>query len=147
MYNNLAFSIIGVLFNLAGSATVTAFITTANNIVNLFGAALGLKAGLGTSFLILTWVSFGLALLTNMYVLAVWFFQFRTISVKVERRSSQDMGNWKGISPEDTITRPVRRNTALRDNSDETMMSTGYRNTNTLRNSRSGRNSTGYADF
>jgi hypothetical protein len=174
MYNNLAFSIIGVLFNLAGSATVTAFITTANNIVNLFGEALGLKAGLGTRFLILTWVSFGLALLTNLYVLAVWFFQFRTISVKVERRSSQDMGNWKGIGigigigpePSDnTITRPVRRNTVIRDNSDETMMSTGYRNTvirdnsdetimstgcrntNTLRNSRSGRNSKGYADF
>jgi hypothetical protein len=59
MYNNLAFSIIGVLFNLAGSTTVTAFITTANNIVNLFGEALGLKAGLGTRFLILTWASFG----------------------------------------------------------------------------------------
>lgn len=43
MYNNPAFSIIGVLFNLAGSATVTAFITTANNIVNLFGAAWVLK--------------------------------------------------------------------------------------------------------
>jgi hypothetical protein len=47
MYNNLAFSIIGILFNLANSTTVTAFITTANNIVNLFGEALGLEAGLG----------------------------------------------------------------------------------------------------
>lgn len=136
--------------------------------MNIFGAALGVKAGLGTSFLILTWVSFGLALLTNLYVLSVWFFQFRTISVKVQGRSSQDMRVWKGISPEvsdNNITRPVRRNTVERDDSDETMMNTaGYRNTvirdnsddtimstgyraNTLRNSRSGRNSKGYADF
>lgn len=154
MYNNLAFSIIDVLFNLAGPATVMTFITTANNIVNIFGEALGLKAGLGIGFLILTWVSFGLAPLTNLYVLAVWFFQFRAISVKVQRRSSQDMGNWKGIgsgigpeASDNTITRPVRRNTIIRNNSDETIMSTGYRNTNTLRNSPSGRNSNGYADF
>ena len=50
------------------------------------------------------------------------------------------MRNWKGIgigiSPEafdNTITRPVRRNTVIKDNSDEMMMSTGYRSTNTLR--------------
>ena len=88
MYSNLAFSIISVLFNLAGSATVTAFITTASNIVNLFGSSLGLVARLGTNFIILTWTSFGLALLTNLYILAIWFFQFRTVSVTVQRRPS-----------------------------------------------------------
>lgn len=64
------------------------------------------------------------------------------------------MGSWKGIgigisleASDNQISRPVRRNTVIRDNSDEKIMSTGYRNTNTLRNSRSGRNSQGYADF
>ena len=97
MYTNITFSIIAVLFNLAGSATITAFVATANNIVNLFGSSIGLHANLGSRFLALTWAGFGLSLLTNWYLLAVWFVDWRTISVKVQRRSPQDMGNWTAI--------------------------------------------------
>jgi len=89
MYSNLAFSILSSFAGLAGSATVTAFITTAYNIINVFGSSLGLHAGLGSNFLILTWTSFGLTWLTNWYILGLWFFQFRTIEVRVQRRSPQ----------------------------------------------------------
>ena len=89
MYCNLGFSILSSFASLAGSATVTAFITTAYNMINIFGSSLGLRAGLGSPFLILIWLSFGLTCLTNWYVLGVWFFQFRTIEVRVERRSPQ----------------------------------------------------------
>jgi hypothetical protein len=102
MYSNLAFSIIGLLFNLAGSATVTAFIITAKNIVNLFGSSLGLDAEIGYNFLILTWTSCALALLANIYVLAVWFFQFRTISVQVQRLSPRDTLQWEAMAVPDS---------------------------------------------
>ncbi|KUJ20225.1 uncharacterized protein LY89DRAFT_731450 [Mollisia scopiformis] len=95
MNTNLVASSIGSLFLLSASATATAFITTANNIINLFGSALGLKAELGTGFLILTWLSFVVSLLETCTLLAVWFVEFRTISVKVQRRSPQDFGNWR----------------------------------------------------
>jgi len=87
MYSNLAFSLLSSFAGLAGSATVTAFVTTACNIINIFGSSLGVHASVGSPFLITTWASFGLTLLTNWYVLGLWFFQFRTIEVKVQRRS------------------------------------------------------------
>ena len=157
MYSNLFFSIISVLFNLAGTATVTAFITTANNIINLFGSSLGVHAGLGKNFLILTWVSFGMALITNLYVMAIWFFQFRTISVKVQRRSSPQFVMPPPTSPQRLLS--VRREQGQgQQESDDTVPTINtfntvntYNTTNTLgtfntrRSSR--RQSKQYADF
>lgn len=97
MHANLLASAVSTIFSLSASATTTAFITTANNIINLFGSALGLKATLGVDFLVLTWATFTASLLGNVSLLFVWFVEFRTISVKVERRSAQDNGIWRGI--------------------------------------------------
>ncbi|PMD29659.1 hypothetical protein L207DRAFT_574053 [Hyaloscypha variabilis F] len=95
IYANLVISTLNLTSSLSASAATTAFLTTANNIINIFGSALNLHSDLGTSFLILTWTSFATALLTNWYIIAVWFIEFRTISVKVQRRSPQDLGNWR----------------------------------------------------
>ncbi|KAE9376271.1 hypothetical protein N431DRAFT_529122 [Stipitochalara longipes BDJ] len=97
MYANLITSTLTAAFALSASVTTTAFITTANNIINIFGTALGLRAELSPAFLALTWAGFAAALLTNWYLVAVWFVEFRTISVKVQRRSPQDMGNWRNF--------------------------------------------------
>jgi hypothetical protein len=95
IYANLVTSTLNLTSSLSASAATTAFLTTANNIINIFGSALNLHSDLGTSFLILTWTSFATALLTNWYIIAVWFIEFRTISIKVQRRSPQDLGNWR----------------------------------------------------
>jgi hypothetical protein len=95
MYANLMTSALCAASALSASATTTAFITTANNIINIFGSALGLRAELSSAFLALTWTSFAVALFMNWYLLAVWFVEFRTISVKVQRRSPQELGNWR----------------------------------------------------
>ncbi|KAE8444373.1 hypothetical protein EG329_000573 [Mollisiaceae sp. DMI_Dod_QoI] len=98
MYTNMCASTIGTLFSLSASATTTAFITTANSIINLFGAALGLQTTLGTDFLILTWISFTVSLLETCSLLAIWFIEFRTVSVKVQQRSPQENPrNWRGF--------------------------------------------------
>lgn len=91
MFTNLMTSTLSAASALSASAVTTGFITTASNIVNIFGSALGLRAELSSDFLALTWTSFAVALLTNWYLIAVWFVEFRTISVKVQRRSPQDM--------------------------------------------------------
>jgi hypothetical protein len=95
MCANLVPSTVSAGFALSASATTTAFITTANNKINLFASALSLRAEPSSAFLALTWTSFAVALLTNWYLLVVWFVEFRTISVKVQRRSPQELGNWR----------------------------------------------------
>ena len=48
MYNNLIFSIIGVLLRPADFVAVTAFVSTAANVVGELGVTVGLVARLGT---------------------------------------------------------------------------------------------------
>jgi len=78
---------------------------TANNTVNLFGASLGLVAKLGNSFLVLTWTGLVMALLANWYVLAVWFFQFRTVNVTLQQKPNPILHE----TSEDSIWRPSAR--------------------------------------
>jgi len=97
MYANIVASTLSAASALSASAATTAFIVTANNIINLFGSTLGLRAELSVAFLALTWTGFAVALLMNWFLIALWFMEFRTISVKVQRRSPQDMGIWRGF--------------------------------------------------
>jgi hypothetical protein len=92
-YANFVTSTLNLTSSLSASAAITAFLTTANNIINIFGSALNLHSDLRTPFLILTWTSFATALLPNWYIIAFWFIEFRSIFVKVQRRSPQDLGN------------------------------------------------------
>ncbi|RDW67023.1 hypothetical protein BP5796_09772 [Coleophoma crateriformis] len=91
---------LAVTFQFIGAVIVTAFAGGATAVVSKFGNGVGLYANMGIQLQIFVWVSFGLLLLSFSYWLSVWFVEFRQRSYKARRRTSYEIGNWKGIFAE-----------------------------------------------
>jgi hypothetical protein len=116
LYLNMGFSTLGVIFLLAGSIAVTALAKLVAGIVNMIGNGLGLYAESGNKFLVLTWVAFVMMLLANAFWVLVWFVEFKTFRLVLERRPLEQRGSYLGILGE------VKDNLSLGPNNDSVMM-------------------------
>lgn len=97
LYINMGFSTLGAIFILAGSIAITVLAKLVAGIVNMVGNGVGLYAESGNKFLILTWVSFVMMLLANSFWVFVWFVEFKTFRLVLERRPLEQRGSYLGI--------------------------------------------------
>lgn len=98
VYSNLSFSIVGWIFHAVGAALSTAVIAALKLVA--IGNGVGVYSAQATKFLIFVWISFAFLLLSNFYCVAIWFVEFRGFTSRVRRRSSDEIGNWRGIPRE-----------------------------------------------
>jgi hypothetical protein len=78
LYINMGFSILGVVFTLAGSIAVTVIAKLLAGVVNMIGNGVGLYAESGNKFLALSWIASVMILLANAYWLSIWFVEFKS---------------------------------------------------------------------
>jgi len=69
-------------------------------VINSVGKSIGLGADVGSKFLTLTWVSWGLMALGSGYWCLVWFVEYRTWGFKIRRRTGAEVGDYRGIRGE-----------------------------------------------
>jgi hypothetical protein len=100
LYTNIAFSFLGSTSLIAASIGITFMATIISNAVNSVGKSVGLSVNKGAKFMVLTWISWGLLALANIYWSSVWFVEFRKHAVTFRKRSEQEIGNWRGIGGE-----------------------------------------------
>lgn len=100
LYINMGFSTLGVMFLFAGSVAVTVLAKTVAGIVNMIGNGIGLYAESGNKFLALTWVAFVMMLLANSFWIFVWFVEFKTWRLVLERRPLEQRGSYLGVFKE-----------------------------------------------
>ena len=92
VYSNLSFSIVGLIFHAVGAALSAAVIAALNLVASSIGNGVGVY-----KFLIFVWTSFAFLLISNFYWVAIWFVKFCGFTLRVRRRSSDEIGNWRGI--------------------------------------------------
>ncbi|PMD50850.1 uncharacterized protein K444DRAFT_711065 [Hyaloscypha bicolor E] len=97
VYLNLSFSILGWIFHAVGTALSTAVIATLNLVASSIGNSVGVYSAQGTKFLIFVGISFAFLLISSFYWVAIWFVEFRKFTLRVRKRSSDEIGNWRGI--------------------------------------------------
>jgi hypothetical protein len=100
VYLNLSFSILGWIFHAVGTALSTAVIATLNLVARSIGNGVGVYSAQGTKFLIFVGISFAFLLISSFYWVAIWFVEFRKFTLRVRKRSSDEIGNWRGIPRE-----------------------------------------------
>jgi len=116
LYINMGFSILGVVFTLAGSIAVTVIAKLLAGVVNMIGNGVGLYAESGNKFLALSWIASVMILLANAYWLSVWFVEFKSFRLVLERRPVEQRGSYL------EILREVKENLTLGPNSDDFVM-------------------------
>jgi len=100
IYSNVGFSTLGFIFHAIGAGMTTAVIAAMNLAASSIGNGVGVYAAQGNTFLIFVWVSFALLMMSNLYWSAVWFVEVREFTLRVRRRSSNEIGNWRGLPRE-----------------------------------------------
>ena len=100
IYSNVGFSTLGFIFHIAGAAMTTTVIAALNIAARSIGNGVGVYATQGNKFLILMWVSFTLMIISNLYWVAVWFVEAREFTLRVRRRRSDEISNWRGLPRE-----------------------------------------------
>ncbi|KAN0104969.1 hypothetical protein V8E51_010714 [Hyaloscypha variabilis] len=100
IYSNLGFSTLGSIFQVVGAALATAVIAALNLAASSIGNGVGVYSTQGKTFLIFVWLSFALLVTSNWYWLAIWFVEVREFTLRVRRRGSDEIGNWRGLPRE-----------------------------------------------
>ncbi|CZR57366.1 uncharacterized protein PAC_07255 [Phialocephala subalpina] len=97
IYINLGFSLLGFTFHAIGTAAATAAVAAINSAANSIGNDISLYSKAGSQFLVFVWISFGLMLVSSLYWSTVWFVEVRTWSVRLRRRTIEEVGNYSGL--------------------------------------------------
>jgi hypothetical protein len=100
VYSNLGFSTLGFIFHVVGAAMATTVVAALNLAASSIGNGVGLYSDVGKKFLVFVWVSFGLLVIANFYWLVIWFVEVREFTLRVRRRTSDEIGNWGGVLKE-----------------------------------------------
>jgi SUR7/PalI family len=100
VYSSMGFSALGFIFHLAGATISTAVIAALNLAASSIGNGVGVYSTQGTKFLIFVWLSSALLLISTFYWVSIWFVEFREFALRVRRRSSDEIGNWRGLRRE-----------------------------------------------
>ncbi|KUJ08282.1 uncharacterized protein LY89DRAFT_765093 [Mollisia scopiformis] len=96
------FAAAGLAFigELVAAILITVIAGIVSGLINSVGSGVSLYVTSGKRALAFAWVSAALVILANIYWLAVWFVDFRRHSLKVRRRGTDQIGNWKGLGKE-----------------------------------------------
>lgn len=100
VYSNIGFSTMGSIFHVIGAGTSTAVVVALNVAARSIGNGVGVYSSSGKKFLVFVWVSYGLLLIANSFWVVVWFVEVREFTLRVRRRTSNEIGNWRGIPKE-----------------------------------------------
>ncbi|KAL1867830.1 hypothetical protein VTK73DRAFT_3972 [Phialemonium thermophilum] len=98
---NVCFGTLGALALLAFAGTATGVVVAGSGAVAHLGAAMGIRAVRGESFLVIAWAAAVFGTTAGAYWFAVWFVEVRqTAFRRVRRRYPGELGNWGGIVQE-----------------------------------------------
>lgn len=100
IYTNLFFSTLAAFGSFLAAILLTALIAGVTSAIGGIGDALGLSIEEGSAVLALAWVSWACILVMNMYWSAIWFVEVRRWAFTKRRRTSDEVGNWKGVGKE-----------------------------------------------
>ncbi|KAE9364018.1 hypothetical protein N431DRAFT_497738 [Stipitochalara longipes BDJ] len=100
IYSNLGFSTLGFTFHIIGAGMSTAVIVALNLAASSIGNGVGVYSTKGNKFLAFVWLSFALLLISGSYWLAIWFVEVRGYTLRVRRRSTDEIGNLRGLPRE-----------------------------------------------
>jgi hypothetical protein len=97
---NTGFALLGSNVLLFFAALTTGLVVGGANTINDFGSAFQLQVKQGGPFLAMAWVAAVLAMGVSTFWFVIWFVEGRRHGYKRRARTSQQIGNYKGIVKE-----------------------------------------------